>query len=73
MNMLVYKWHKGTPLHAIVFLTHARTICNNVITFLPILLPYRYFGRQFDLAEETQLPLFLHMRNACSDFIGLFI
>ena len=31
----------------------------------------KYFEMQLDLAEELQLPLFLHMRPACDDFIRL--
>jgi TatD DNase family protein len=29
----------------------------------------KYFEAQFELVEKTGLPLFLHMRNACDDFI----
>eukprot|EP00803_Ostreobium_quekettii_P002423 evm.model.scf_185.7 EVM.evm.TU.scf_185.7 scf_185:82840-85391(+) len=28
----------------------------------------RFFAAQFKLAEETQLPMFLHMRAAAADF-----
>lgn len=31
----------------------------------------KYFELQLDLATELQLPLFLHMRAACDDFIKL--
>jgi len=32
----------------------------------------RWFERQFELAESTHLPLFLHSRNTGSDFVGIF-
>ncbi|CAM0139857.1 unnamed protein product [Umbelopsis sp. WA50703] len=36
--------------------------------FCPIDIQKKYFLRQFDLAEETGLPMFLHSRNTGSDF-----
>lgn len=30
-----------------------------------------YFERQFEIAEATKLPLFLHMRAAASDFLDI--
>jgi TatD DNase family protein len=32
---------------------------------------FRYFEKQFSLAESTQLPMFLHSRSAGADFTRL--
>jgi Tat protein secretion system quality control protein TatD with DNase activity len=47
-------------------------VCLPVSVLLEVSQHCRYFDLQFTLAEKTGLPLFLHMRAACTDFISIW-
>lgn len=48
-------------------------VCIRISFVCFLWISFRYFEKQFQLAEETKLPMFLHSRSAHQDFIGRWL